>query len=67
MRVVVLTIALAFTAPSLAQERTPFGAEVAGNAAGTIPAWSGGLTQAVTGYRSGGPYVIRIRKTSRSL
>ena len=32
---------------------TPMGAEKAGNAAGTIPAWTGGLTQAPAGYKSG--------------
>ena len=57
VRVVALMVALGCTAPLLAQDGTPFGAEVAGNAAGTIPAWSGGLTKPVTGYRSGGPYL----------
>ncbi|AOE84608.1 DUF1329 domain-containing protein [Pseudomonas sp. TCU-HL1] len=32
---------------------TPFGAEKAANAAGTIPAWTGGITQAPAGYKSG--------------
>src|SRR5262245_21685828 len=32
---------------------TPFGAEKAGNAAGTIPAWTGGITQAPAGYKTG--------------
>lgn len=32
---------------------TPFGAERAGNADGTIPAWDGGLTEAPAGYKSG--------------
>jgi hypothetical protein len=37
---------------------TPLGAEKAGNAAGTIPAWSGGLTQAPAGYKGPGkPHV----------
>lgn len=31
----------------------PLGGEVAGNAAGTIPAWSGGLTTAPAGYQKG--------------
>jgi hypothetical protein len=56
IRVVVLAIALGLAAPSLAQEKTLFGAEVAGNAAGTIPAWTGGLIQPVTGYQRGGSY-----------
>jgi hypothetical protein len=32
---------------------TPFGAERAGNADGTIPAWSGGYTQVPAGYQPG--------------
>ena len=36
-------------AASLATTLTPFGAERAGNAAGTIPAWTGGLTQVPAG------------------
>ena len=32
---------------------TPLGAERAGNAAGTIPAWDGGITQAPKGYEPG--------------
>ncbi|MHC2145228.1 DUF1329 domain-containing protein [Pseudomonas sp. 210_17 TE3656] len=32
---------------------TPMGAERAGNAAGTIPAWDGGITQAPQGYKPG--------------
>jgi hypothetical protein len=59
------TVALALSASSAlasvsAQEATklgtsltPFGAEKAGNAAGTIPAWTGGITQAPAGYKSG--------------
>ncbi len=34
---------------------TPLGAERAGNAAGTIPAWSGGFTGSPSGYRQGDP------------
>jgi hypothetical protein len=34
---------------------TPMGAERAGNAAGTIPAWDGGLTKAPAGYKNGDP------------
>lgn len=37
----------------LGNELTPFGAEKAGNANGTIPAWSGGLTQAPAGWQPG--------------
>lgn len=32
---------------------TPFGAEKAGNAAGTIPAWEGGYTKVAAGYKNG--------------
>jgi hypothetical protein len=35
---------------------TPLGAEKAGNAAGTIPAWDGGITKPVAGYKEGGHY-----------
>jgi hypothetical protein len=35
---------------------TPVGGEKAGNAAGTIPAWDGGITKPVAGYKSGGAY-----------
>ena len=35
---------------------TPLGAEKAGNAAGTIPAWDGGITKPVPGYKAGGQY-----------
>jgi hypothetical protein len=35
---------------------TPVGAEKAGNAAGTIPAWDGGITKPVAGYVNGGAY-----------
>src|SRR5580765_296738 len=35
---------------------TPLGAEKAGNAAGTIPAWDGGITKPVAGYKPGGYY-----------
>ncbi|MDR7307607.1 DUF1329 domain-containing protein [Rhodoferax saidenbachensis] len=34
---------------------TPLGAEKAGNKAGTIPAWDGGLTKAPAGYKNGDP------------
>ncbi len=35
---------------------TPLGAEKAANAAGTIPAWEGGITKPVAGYKLGGYY-----------
>lgn len=40
-------------AAQLGQTLTPTGAEKAGNAAGTIPAWEGGITRPPAGYRNG--------------
>ncbi|MBM7059606.1 DUF1329 domain-containing protein [Pseudomonas sp. UL073] len=40
-------------AARLQSELTPLGGERAGNAAGSIPAWSGGITQPPAGYRPG--------------
>ena len=40
-------------AARLDQDLTPMGAERAGNAAGTIPAWTGGVTEAPAGYKPG--------------
>ena len=40
-------------AAKLKSELTPLGAEKAGNKEGTIPAWTGGLTTAPAGYKSG--------------
>lgn len=37
----------------LGADLTPIGAEKAGNAAGTIPAWNGGVTSAPAGYQRG--------------
>lgn len=37
----------------LGKQLTPFGAEQAGNADGSIPAWEGGLTQAPAGWEPG--------------
>ncbi len=37
----------------LGQDLTPLGGERAGNAAGTIPGWEGGLTQPPANYRAG--------------
>lgn len=44
-------------AAKLGNELTPVGAEKAGNADGTIPAWDGGLKAAPAGYKPGGPYL----------
>ncbi|MDD2764223.1 MAG: DUF1329 domain-containing protein [Opitutaceae bacterium] len=40
-------------AARLDQDLTPLGAERAGNAAGTIPGWTGGITQPPAGYAPG--------------
>ena len=45
--------ATAQSAADLGKSLTPLGAEKAGNAAGTIPAWEGGITQSPAGYQSG--------------
>lgn len=41
-------------AARLGKDLTPMGAEQAGNAEGTIPAWEGGITQVPAGFQSGG-------------
>jgi len=43
-------------AAKLGKELTPMGAEKAGNTAGTIPAWTGGLTSPGAGFKAGGHY-----------
>jgi hypothetical protein len=64
---VALAFGAAFAAPAAAElsaadvaklgtTLTPVGAEKAGNAAGTIPAWDGGVTRVVAGYRPGQHY-----------
>ncbi len=42
-------------AQRLNADLTPMGAERAGNAEGTIPAWDGGYTKVPDGYKSGLP------------
>ncbi|HET9651711.1 MAG TPA: DUF1329 domain-containing protein, partial [Usitatibacter sp.] len=60
-------LAVAFAAPAFAElgaadlaklgtTLTPMGAEKAGNASGTIPAWDGGVTKPAAGYQPGGHY-----------
>src|SRR5690606_36640495 len=41
-------------AARLGSTLTPFGAEKAGNADGSIPEWAGGITQAPAGYKGSG-------------
>lgn len=43
-------------AAKLGKSLTPMGAEVAANAAGTIPAWTGGLSKPLAGHVTGGHY-----------
>ncbi|MFQ3216913.1 DUF1329 domain-containing protein [Paraperlucidibaca sp.] len=43
-------------AAKLGGELTPVGAEKAGNADGTIPAWTGGITKAPAGFKEGDHY-----------
>lgn len=43
-------------AAELGKDLTPFGAQAAGNSAGTIPAWNGGLTAPAAGFKPGGHY-----------
>ena len=51
-------------AARLGKDLTPLGAEAAGNAAGTIPAWDGGITKPVSGYKEGGHYPDPFSKDS---
>jgi len=44
-------------AAALGGKLTPTGAETAGNKAGTIPAWTGGITQPPAGYRIGQSHI----------
>lgn len=44
-------------AAKLGTTLTPVGAEKAGNADGTIPEWTGGLTKSPSGFKPGGSYV----------
>lgn len=44
-------------AARLGKDLTPIGGEMAGNADGSIPAWTGGITEAPAGYTVGQPYI----------
>src|SRR3982074_2529348 len=48
--------AFAQDASQLGKALTPVGAEKAGNATGTIPAWDGGITKPLAGHTPGGHY-----------
>ena len=61
-------------AARLGRDLTPMGAEMAGNASGTIPAWTGGITTAPAGYQPGthhlDPYAadaVQYKVDSRNL
>ena len=43
-------------AAKLGKSLTPMGAEMAGNAAQTIPAWTGGITKPIAGFKETGHY-----------
>ena len=53
--VAALALVPAEEAAKLKTTLTPLGAERAGNPEGTIPAWTGGATEAPAGYKSGEP------------
>jgi len=52
----VSTLTLARTDARMDESLTPIGAERAGNASGTIPAWDGGIATALPGHKLGGHY-----------
>ena len=62
-----IAVGAAFAVPAIAElsaadiaklgtTLTPLGGEKAGNAAGTIPAWDGGITKPVAGFQVGKPF-----------
>ncbi|MDO9621515.1 MAG: DUF1329 domain-containing protein [Moraxellaceae bacterium] len=57
MKKLLFAAALLSASIAHANELTPVGAEKAGNADGTIPAWTGGLTTAPAGFKTGFHYV----------
>ena len=58
-------------AAKLGADLTPMGGEKAGNAAGTIPAWTGGITSAAQagapGFKSGGHHPDPVREREAAL
>ena len=52
----VLALVTAAAAAEFGKGLTPMGATAAGNGAGTIPAWTGGITAPIAGYKPGGHY-----------
>ena len=55
LSLLLITMSSATLADGLGAGLTPIGAERAGNAAGTIPAWDGGLTEKPAGWQPGDP------------
>ena len=49
----------------LSEDLTPMGSERAGNADGTIPEWTGGITTPPAGYSPGDHHPTRCRMTNR--
>ena len=73
LKIAALAVAAAFAAPAAAElsaadlaklgtTLTPLGGEKAGNAAGTIPAWDGGITAPVAGLQAGRPLPRSVRR-----
>jgi len=58
----VLAAVSAEEAARLGRDLTPVGAERAGNAEGTIPAWTGGITEPPPGWKPGDPRVDPFAK-----
>jgi hypothetical protein len=56
LAVIAAAAALVHIPAASAAELTPLGAQAGANAAGTIPAWTGGLTAPVAGFKAGGHY-----------
>ena len=52
-------------AARLGQELTPIGAERAGNAEGTIPEWTGGITEPPPGWKVGDPRIDPFRDDAK--
>jgi len=56
IRILGLALALGAAGAALGQARTPMGAEAGANAAGTIPAWTGGIVKPQPGHVAHGHY-----------
>ncbi|HUR34535.1 MAG TPA: DUF1329 domain-containing protein, partial [Vicinamibacterales bacterium] len=56
MKTLAAAVAASLAIPAIAQQLTPMGADRAANAAGTIPAYEGGITRPIAGYTPGQYY-----------